>query len=71
MERAQKEELVAALNEKLGDTGVIVVAHYAGLTVSDMTALRSQLREVGGSMQVAKNRLVKLALKDTDAEDFS
>lgn len=71
VERAQKEELVAALNEKLGNTGVIVVAHYAGLTVADMTALRSQLREVGGSMQVAKNRLVKLALKDTDAQDLS
>ena len=71
MERAEKEELVAALNEKLGNTGVIVVAHYAGLTVADMTALRSQLREVGGSMQVAKNRLVKLALKDTDAQELA
>lgn len=71
MDRARKEELVAALNEKLGGSAVIVVAHYAGLTVADMTALRSQLGEVGGSVQVAKNRLVKLALEGTDAQEIT
>lgn len=67
MERAEKAKLVAALNDKLGNSGVIVVAHYAGLTVAEMTALRRDLREVGGLMQVAKNRLVKRALEGTDA----
>ena len=71
MDRAEKAELVAALNEKLGNSAVIVVAHYAGLTVSDMTTLRRDLREAGGSMQVAKNRLVKLALKGTEAQEIA
>ena len=50
------------------DTGDIVVAHYAGLTVADMTTLRARMRDAGAGVKVAKNRLAKLALKGTDAE---
>lgn len=71
MERAEKHEFVTAFNEELGNTGVVVVAHYAGLSVAQMTALRSSVREAGGSVKVAKNRLVKLALKGTDLEHIS
>ncbi|MCK7614485.1 50S ribosomal protein L10 [Roseibium sediminicola] len=71
MERAEKHEFVTSLNNVLGDTGVVVVAHYAGLSVAQMTALRASVREAGGSVRVAKNRLVKLALKGTDLEHIS
>lgn len=67
MERAAKRELVSSLHEVFKDTGVVVVAHYAGLTVAQMTDYRRQIKEAGGSVKVAKNRLAKLALKDTDA----
>lgn len=67
MERAEKREVVSTLNQVFANTGVIVVAHYSGLTVADMTALRAQMREAGAAMKVAKNRLVKLALEGTDA----
>ncbi len=68
MERAEKREFVTAFNEVLSSTGVVVVAHYAGLSVAQMTTLRAQVREVGGTVKVAKNRLVKLALQGTDLE---
>ena len=71
MEREQKRELVKSLHEVFSDTGVIVVAHNTGLTVAELTRLRVQVREVGGVVKVAKNRLVKLALKDTPAESLS
>ena len=71
MERTEKREFVASFNEVLNDTGVVVVAHYAGLSVADMTALRSQVREAGGSVKVAKNRLVKLALQGTELEHIA
>ncbi|WP_346895000.1 50S ribosomal protein L10 [uncultured Roseibium sp.] len=71
MERAEKHEFVTALNSELGDTGVVVVAHYAGLSVAQMTALRASVREAGGSVKVAKNRLVKLALQGTELEHIS
>ena len=67
MDRAAKSELVASLHEVFKDTGVIVVAHYAGLSVAQMTEYRRRIKEVGGKVKVAKNRLAKLALKDTDA----
>jgi large subunit ribosomal protein L10 len=71
MERAQKREVVSALSDVFADTGVVVVAHYAGLSVSEMTKLRSDMREAGGRVKVAKNRLVKLALEGTDAQGIS
>ncbi len=71
MERADKQEFVTSFNEVLSSTSVVVVAHYAGLSVAQMTALRSQMREAGGSVKVAKNRLVKLALQGTEMEHIA
>ena len=71
MDRAEKSQLVETLGSVFNETGVIVVAHYSGLSVADMTTLRSQMRDAGASVRVAKNRLVKLALKGTDAEHIS
>ena len=71
MDRAEKRELVSTLNEAWKDTGVIVVAHYAGMTVAQMTEFRKRVKEAGGSVKVAKNRLAKLALKDTDSAGIS
>ncbi len=70
MEREQKRELVKSLHEAFSDTGVIVVSHNLGLTVTELTQLRREVREVGGTVRVAKNRLVKLALMDTPAESL-
>jgi large subunit ribosomal protein L10 len=71
VERAEKREVVTALHDVFAKTGVVVVAHYAGLTVSAMTKLRSEMRGAGGQVKVAKNRLVKLALEGTDAKGIA
>jgi large subunit ribosomal protein L10 len=71
VERAEKREFVASFNEVLNNTGVVVVAHYAGLSVAEMTTFRSQVRAAGGSVKVAKNRLVKLALQGTELEHIA
>lgn len=71
MERAEKREVVTALHDVFAKTGVVVVAHYAGLTVAQMTRLRSDMRSAGGQVKVAKNRLVKLALEGTDAKGIA
>ena len=63
MDRAQKEKLVDELGQIFESSGVVVVAHYAGLTVAEMQDLRAQMREAGGSVRVAKNRLAKIALE--------
>ena len=71
MERAEKREIVAALHDVFAKTGVVVVAHYAGLSVAAMTKLRRDMRSAGGQVKVAKNRLVKLALEGTDAKGIA
>lgn len=71
MDRAQKRQLVSTLNEAWKDAGVVVVAHYKGMTVAQMTEFRKRMKEAGGSVKVAKNRLAKLALKDTSAEGIA
>ena len=67
MERAEKTELVATLNQVFKTTGVIVVAHNKGLTVNQVNDLRNKMAQAGATVKVAKNRLAKLALDGTDA----
>jgi large subunit ribosomal protein L10 len=66
VDRAAKQEHVAELNGVFKASGVVVVAHYAGLTVAQMQTLRRQARQAGASVKVAKNRLAKIALEGTD-----
>lgn len=66
MDRSQKSEAVAALNATFNESGVVVVTRNLGLSVAQSTELRGKMREAGASYKVAKNRLAKLALKDTD-----
>jgi large subunit ribosomal protein L10 len=66
MDRSQKADAVAQLSEVFAQSGVVVVTRNLGLSVEQSTELRSKMREAGATYKVAKNRLAKLALKDTD-----
>ena len=66
MDRTEKKELVAHLNDVFAKTSVVVVAHYSGLTVAQLQRLRKQMGEAGAKVQVTKNRLAKIALEGTD-----
>ena len=68
MDRAEKEKLVEELGQIFASSGVVVVAHYAGVTVKQMQDLRAKMRDVGGSVRVAKNKLAKIALAGMPAE---
>ena len=68
MDRAEKRELVTSLNEAFSSAGSVVVAHYAGITVAQMNDLRSKMRQAGGTVKVAKNRLARIALQGTESE---
>jgi large subunit ribosomal protein L10 len=64
VDRAQKEQLVDELGQIFESSGVVVVSHYAGLTVANMQDLRAKASDVGAAVRVAKNRLAKIALQD-------
>lgn len=71
MDRAGKEELVSTLNTVFKNAGVVVVAHYSGLTVAQMQQLRKEMKQAGATVRVAKNRLVKIALDGTDVASIA
>lgn len=63
MDRAQKEHLVEELGQIFASSGVVVVAHYEGMTVAQMQVLRAEIRSVSGGVRVAKNKLAQIALE--------
>ena len=71
MSRAQKEAEVKELNERFANDEIVVVTHYSGLTVSELTELRSNLRAEGASFKVTKNSLAKMAVKGTKFEHMA
>jgi large subunit ribosomal protein L10 len=66
MDRSQKAESVAQLNAIFSEAGAVVITRNLGMTVAQSTALRGKMRDVGADYKVAKNRLAKLAIVDTD-----
>jgi large subunit ribosomal protein L10 len=71
VDRAQKEKVVEELGQIFESSGVVVVAHYAGLTVAEMQDLRARMRKNGGSVRVAKNKLAKIALEGKPCESIA
>ena len=63
MNRKEKENLVVSLNTAFEGMNLIVVTHYSGLTVGELTDLRSRMRDLEASFKITKNSLVRLALK--------
>jgi len=63
VDRAQKEKVVEELGQIFESSGVVVVAHYTGLTVAEMQDLRARARAAEASVRVAKNKLAKIALE--------
>jgi len=69
--RAQKADTVQSLSEMLQSNETIVVIKPEGLTVAEVTSLRTKLRAEGGSYKVTKNTLIALALKGTRFEGMA
>ena len=68
MDRAQKAESIEALKSVFNDSGAVVVTHYMGLTVAEMTDLRGRLRKEGAAFKVVKNTLAQKALQGVAGE---
>lgn len=66
MRREEKSDLISALQSSLKEANGVFVVENHGLTVKEMEGLRNELRGLVSVFKVVKNRLMKLALKDTD-----
>jgi large subunit ribosomal protein L10 len=69
MNREQKTNYVSSLKESLNNNEAMMIYHYQGLNVNQLDDLRNQMRETGALLKVTKNRITKIALKDTQHEE--
>lgn len=65
MNRSDKTNYISSLKKDLENNNAMMVYHYEGLNVNQLDDLRDQMRQVGALLKVTKNRITKLALKDT------
>ena len=68
MDRARKEQVVSELKDVFEHSGIIVAAKYAGITVAEMSDLRTKMRENSANVRVAKNRLARIAIEKSPTE---
>jgi len=71
VKRSEKKEFVQKLKEEIDTSSSVIVTHYSGLTVDESDQLRSEMRNNGAKFKVTKNRLTKLALKQTQFKDLA
>ena len=65
MDRKQKTDLVNSLHDTFEGAASVVIVHCIGLTVAESTDLRTKMRNENCSFKVTKNRIARIALKDT------
>ena len=65
MDRNQKTELVNSLHDTFEGAASVVIVHCIGLTVAESTDLRTKMRDENCNFKVTKNRIARIALKDT------
>ena len=66
--RAKKEEIVTDLKDRLSRSRIAILTDYKGLSVAEANKLRDELRKVDVEFRVAKNSLMKLAIKGSNME---
>lgn len=65
MPTPKKEAVIQDLGERLGRAKAVYVADYSRMNVATLTKLRSELRQANAEIQVVKNNLIRLSLRDT------
>jgi large subunit ribosomal protein L10 len=69
--RAEKAQVIDELGAVFNETGVVVVTHYKGLTVAEISDLRTRMRAAGASFRVTKNKLAQRAIDGTSFAPMS
>jgi len=70
MTRTRKEELVAQMTAEFTDAGAIIVCDYKGMTVENLEIVRNLAKDEDAKVQVVKNKLAQIALKNAGCEDI-
>ena len=70
MSKEAKKNYVEEMKKNFTDNESVMIAQYQGLNVNELDALRKELRKKGILFKITKNRITKLALKETPKKDL-
>ena len=70
MTKEAKKNYVAEMKKSFSSNEAILIAQYQGLNVNELDGLRKELRDKGILFKITKNRITKIALKDTPKKDL-
>ena len=70
MNKEQKKNYITEMTSQFENSKAVMVTHYQGLTMVQLDELRSKMREHGIIFKITKNRITKLALKETPKKDL-
>lgn len=65
MNKNEKSEVISEVRELIDGSSALYLTNYSGITVSEITALRNELRKAGVTYKVIKNTLFERALKES------
>ena len=70
MTKEQKKSYVEEMKKIFSSNEAVMIAHYQGLSVKELDKIRDEMRKSGIFFKITKNRITKLALKDTKCKDL-
>ena len=71
MNKEQKKNYISEMKKFFEASDSVLVTHYQGLSVNQLDVLRAEMRKHGIMFKITKNRITKLALKDTKCKDIA
>ena len=70
MNKERKKNYIEEMKKVFSSSEAVMIAQYQGLNVTELDKLRKELREKGILFKVTKNRITKLAIKDSPVKDL-
>ena len=70
MSKEKKQVYINEMKSQFDKSEAVIVAHYQGLTVSQLDELRAKMRENGIQFKITKNRITKIAIENTRCRDL-
>ena len=70
MNKQQKKDYVEEMKKVFTSNEAVMIAHYQGLNVNELDKIRDEMRKSGIFFKVTKNRITKIALKDTKYKEL-
>ena len=71
MNKEQKKSYITEMSSQFEKSEAVLVTHYQGLSVKQLDELRAKMREYGIQFKITKNRITKIALKNSKCKDLS